>query len=402
MNTSSTTIVSPRSALIPKLLGLGLFIRFMTDTSVQFFNPFLPIIAAGVGADIITMGQLVSLRSFMGLGTPLFALLAHRWGKRPVMCVALLIGAAGLFLVGSSQQLWMVGVGMAVMGAGLFAFNPLLQAYISDRLPYHIRGRGLGILEYAWALAGIGGLYGVGLLISRGGWRLPFLVLGVGLVIGSAAVALLLPPESSQERALEEAEENNPDIAAGSRSGPGMRSVVSALTTIGLTLFAMNHVLIMFGEWLTQEYRLGPAELGRAALVLGVASLSGSILSSLLTDRLGKLRSMQLGAAGSLLAYALLPLFNLGVIPAVAATAVTQFAFEFTLVSSIPLVSEQLPERRSHMMTMAVAAATLSNAVAALTGPWAYTTYGVWGLGSIAAASIFLSLLLMLFWIRER
>ena len=63
---------------------------------------------------------------------------------------------------------------MLLVGLGSFSFVPTLQAYLSNRLPYQQRARGLGILEYAWALSGIVGLYLVGQLLDMAGWQMPF------------------------------------------------------------------------------------------------------------------------------------------------------------------------------------------------------------------------------------
>ncbi|MEZ4664270.1 MAG: hypothetical protein R2911_42610 [Caldilineaceae bacterium] len=56
-----------------RLLGLAIGTRLIVDTGVQFFNPFLPIIAEGLRTNIITMGWLVGLRSLVGLLSPSLA-----------------------------------------------------------------------------------------------------------------------------------------------------------------------------------------------------------------------------------------------------------------------------------------------------------------------------------------
>lgn len=155
--------------------------RFFIDTGIQIFMPFLPVIAAGLGVDIITMGRLVSLRSATGLMAPLFGVMADRRGYRTVMRLGLMLNAVGFLLIGLSVNLPMAVVGMLLTGMGTFAFLPSIQAYVSARLPYAIRGRGLGILEYAWALSGIGGLFLAGLLIAATSWRVPFYLLSASM-----------------------------------------------------------------------------------------------------------------------------------------------------------------------------------------------------------------------------
>ena len=48
-------------------------------------------------------------------------------------------------------------------GLGIACFVPNLHAYLSARLPYSLRARGLGMVEYSWALTGIIGAVALGI-----------------------------------------------------------------------------------------------------------------------------------------------------------------------------------------------------------------------------------------------
>ncbi|KAA3665075.1 MAG: MFS transporter, partial [Chloroflexi bacterium] len=174
---------SPQS--VNRLIGIGLITRLLTDTGIQIFFPFLPTIAAGLNVSTIAMGRLVSLRSSTGLLAPLFGMLADRKGYRFTMRLGLLTGAVGYGLIAISSNLWMAAIGMLLAGVGTFSFVPTIQAYLSMKLPYNRRARGLGILEYAWALSGILGLYLVGLLIEATSWRMPLYIVSAGLLIAA-------------------------------------------------------------------------------------------------------------------------------------------------------------------------------------------------------------------------
>ena len=152
---STDEIVQPdadNNISVTRLLGIGLATRFMVDTGVQIFFPFLPIIARGMGISTVIMGQLVSLRSLMGLFSPLFGTMADRRGYRFTMRLSLLLVGLGFLMVGISRSVWLAAPGMALMGLGSFSFVPTLQAYLSNRLPYQQRARGLGNL---WSMLGL-------------------------------------------------------------------------------------------------------------------------------------------------------------------------------------------------------------------------------------------------------
>jgi predicted MFS family arabinose efflux permease len=363
--------------------------RLLVDTGTQIFLPFLSIIAAGLGVSVVTLGRLVSLRSAVGLSSPLFGVLADRMGYRPVMRFTLLLLALGSLLVGASPNVGVAAAGVVLMGLGSASFVPTLWAYLSARLPYARRAQGLGIVEYAWALAGIVGLFLAGQLIAVAGWRAPFFVLSAGLLVAWAIFGTLpaarkdAPPHTAEP--LGDWREWPRRARAFFKLGSSSRSAWSAVLATGLNFFAAMHVLIMYGGWLHREYGLGPAQLGTVALLAGLADLCGSGLVSLVSDRLGKRRSVLLGTSGALLAYLLLPFLNTSVAAAVASIVLARFCFEFTIVSNIPLLSEQVPVQRGKVLTLSVASGLIGNTLAGLTGPWAYTRYGVWGLGPVAA-----------------
>jgi predicted MFS family arabinose efflux permease len=397
-------ISAPSENTTARLIGIALSVRLFLDTSSQLFNPFLAIIAAGLGVNVIVMGALVSLRSAMGLTSPFFGVLAERWGYPIVMRITLLMTASGLLIVGGSSNLWFAAIGMMVMGIGASAFVPLLQAYLSHQLPYARRGRAMAIVEYSWAFASIIGLFSAGQLIARFGWRAPFFVLATGLLIGSFLLAYLpaaqLSPPASPKR-KNESQRWDKQLRSYLYLGTNRLSAWGSVLTASLHLFAANHILIIHGEWLSRDYGLGAAQLGTVSLMMGGAMWGGSILVSLVSDRLGKRRSVLWGTIASLLAYSALPFFNTSLEAAVASLALSLFCFEFSLVSNIPLISEQLPAQRGKLLTLSSAVGLIGVTIAGLTSPWTYSQIGVSGLGSVSASAMLLCLLIIITWVKE-
>ncbi len=113
---------------VNQLILIGLLTRLVTDTAVQIFFPFLPVIAEGLRTTSVTAGRLVSLRSATGLLAPLFGYQAYLRGYRTVMRFGLLLAAIGYLLLGLSSNIWLAAVGMLLGGLGTFSFVPILQA----------------------------------------------------------------------------------------------------------------------------------------------------------------------------------------------------------------------------------------------------------------------------------
>ncbi|WP_420631159.1 MFS transporter [Candidatus Leptofilum sp.] len=387
---------------VNRLIFIGVITRLVTDTAVQFFFPFLPVIAEGLRTSTVTAGRLVSLRSAMGLLSPAFGYQATLRGYRTVMRFGLLLAAVGYLIVGLSNSVWLTAIGMVLGGLGTFSFIPILQAYLSAKLPFHRRARGLGMLEYSWALAGIVGLYLVGLLIDATNWRVPLFVLSGLLLVAFVGYARLPATNQTTKPIASQSRFTWRSIVAFFDLGANGRSAYAVLLVISLNMMAAMNVFISYGTWLDREYGLGAAQLGTAALILGIADLGGSVLMSLIGDKFGLRRSVVVGTLATGIGYALLPAFNQGVVLAVVGLVIARFGFEYTVVALIALVSEQAPAHRGKMMTLAAAAALLGSSTAGLFGPWVYDHYQVMGLSLISATIMAFCLVLLRLFVRER
>jgi MFS family permease len=110
---------------------------------------------------------------------------------------------------------------------------------------------------------------------------------------------------------------------------------------------------------------------------------------------------VSLGIIGIALSSALLPVLDRGLAGALLALVLVRFSFEFATVSNFPLLSEQYPEKRGKVMAFSLAGGLLGTTLAASTGPAAFFSFGVWGLGPVSLASAGLSLLVIRTMVRE-
>ena len=388
---------------VQRLIGIGLLTRLLVDTAVQMFFPFLPVIAEGMQITTVQLGRLVSLRSSMGLLSPLFGVLADRKGYRLTMRLGLLLGAVGYTIVASSSSMWLAAVGMVLGGLGTFSFVPTLQAYVSSRLPYYQRAKGLGILEYSWALSGIIGLFLVGQLIALTSWRVPLYVIGAGMFVATLLYGRLPSARHQQEQGV--LEEKSGFSWAKVREffifGENQRSARGVLLVAFLTMFGAIMVIINYGTWLAQDFNAEAALLGTVALILGLADLSGSVLASLTGDRVGKRRSLIIGTAVSTIAYVCLPFFDVTLVTAVIGLIFTRVAFEYSVVNVIALASEQVPSQRGKLMTMNAAMALLGSTFAGLIAPAILESYGLRILTFIPITATIVTLIVIGLFVKE-
>lgn len=404
--TDQVTPARYRLAAFPILMTVSVLTRLLVNTANQLFTPFLTIIAAGLGTDVITLGRLLGLRSSMAVFAPLFGSLADRWGYRLIMRLELLIGIGGLLLVGSSTHLWMTVVGMVWLGVGFYAFVPTLRAYLAEQLPYARRARGFGILEYSWALSGIVGLFVMGQVIAVAGWRAPFYVLAVGLVVAWVVFAELPPtgrshPGGSTTSSHPRQTHWRTQFWQFFRLTENRTSAWGAILAGTVANFGMLHISVIYGGWLATEYKLSAEQLGTVALVIGCADLCGSGLASIVADRFGKRRGVLLGWGGAFLVMVLLPWLDRNLLWAVGTLVLLRASSEFGIICHMSLVSGQSTTQRGKVMTLSFAAGVVGGTLASFTGPPAYTAYGVWGLGPVAALALAVAIGMMLIWVKE-
>ena len=343
------------------------------------------------------LGVILAVRSLVGLSAPLWGALADRKGYRTILQVCLCIAGTGTFISVLMGSPFLFAVFIVIGGIGVAGFKPNLHAYLSGMIPYEKRGRGLGIVEYSYALAGVAGLPAIGFLIEAMGWRVPFYLLG-GFLVLMAAVFFTLPRAKRPAAVL-------PAPTVGFKSffrlGSNAVSAWASIAAMGLVIFANVHLYIIYGVWLGGEYGLGPARLGSVSFIFGIGDLAMSILVSLYIDRLGKKRNVLFGAAAAAAGFMLLPFLDRGLVPAVAGLAFVRLCFQAIILGLFPLISEQVPNQRGKAISLAIAAGLLGSTFASITGPAAYLRFGVWGIGPAGAVVMIAILFTTFFLVKE-
>lgn len=378
-----------------------LVMRIVMDTGTKLFFPYLSVIAIGLGTSTVELGKLLSWRDTTGLISPFLGVTADRRGYRPVVSASLVLAGIGFLTIffSQSQAGFLVGILLGALGGA--GAGPNIAAYLSHRLPWEKRARGLGIVEYAWGLASIIGVSLSGYLIAATSWRAPFLIIGIALIV-FAAVFYQFPSSGREQKE---------DMVQGTKSqpltvrekvfdffylGPNWRSAIATLVADSFTRFAGFILLINFGTWLSTQFGLDAAGLAAAVFWLGFSDICGSVSVSLLGDRIGKRRSVIGGALLGVLFYAILPVWQGTFVTVILGIFFARAAFEFTIVSYGVLASEQTPEFRGKFLTQRVAISLISSFMATRFGPQIFEAFGVPGLALIGSTALGVSAIVAL------
>ncbi len=373
-------------------LAVFALIRTIFNTAYRMMYPFLGVFARALGVDLVHMGWALSLRSLVGGAlAPFLSIIPSRRGHRAGMLFGLLMFTASAVLV----LLWPtypVLVLSIVLGTlGKYIFDPAMQAYLGERVPYERRGLALATTEMGWSFSFIFGIPLMGFLLARGGWMAPFPALAL-LGVGTLLALLWLLPASKVRTPRE-------TFWGGFRSVLTSSTAISGLMVGFLASGANEVVNLVFGVWLEDSFALKITALGGAAAVIGLSELGGEGLTALLADRLGKKNAVRLGLLSNALAAALLPILGRSIPGALVGLFFFYITFEFTLVASIPMMTELLPDARATLMAFNITALSLGRAAGAPIGTFSYA----YGIGISVTCAILLNglALLALQYVRE-
>lgn len=350
-------------------LIIFMFLRTILNSAHRMVYPFLSVFARGVGVELQTFSLLMTARSLVGALSPLFAPIADKRGRKFGMLMGILIFIVGMCIVAIYPSFWTLAIALMLAMIGKFIFDPSMQAYFGDRIPYHKRGTALAVTEVAWSFAFIFGVPLVGFLIDRYGWAAPFPLFTLLGLVAFFVVWKIVPKEDAHHEPVMDSRE-------------GFRAVFSSKTAvagISIALFASaanELVNVIFGVWLEDSFGLKIIALAGASAVIGMSELSGEGLVALTTDRLGKPLALTLGLLTNAIALILLPMLGQTQTGALIGLFLFYITFEYVMVSHIPLMTELVPSARATMLSLNVTGHAIGRAIGAFLAAFIYQQFG--------------------------
>jgi len=307
-------VSAAESALREQYSSLGLLrdrrlailaVANVLDTmSTTIFVPFLPSLAAAVGADPLVTGFIFTAPAVVSAvaSTP-GGYLSDRWGRRPVISVGVTLSAlsvTGLAFAGSPAVLIVLRGFDALFRAFV---SPAVTAYIGDVYPEENRGSAFGAYQTSAMIgAAVGPAVG-GFIASVFGIRVPFLVLGVGTLLGGVLLLAFLPAADDGNTSGEDGNKGEsldllPDI---SRESVGLFLSVPAvawlcygfLNELGTTMLDPT-----FAPLLQTTVGRGAAYAGTTYSIMAVALLVFMPIGGRFADRASRTTVLNISSLG--------------------------------------------------------------------------------------------------------
>ncbi|WP_430787305.1 MFS transporter [Actinoplanes sp. G11-F43] len=133
----------------------------------------------------------------VGGGT--YAVLAGRGRRRTWFVTGLLIAVAGIGVLATLAEPWVVFAGAALVGLGNGLFGSLMGVLMVERIPDDVRGRVMGVQNSAITLAPAAGMGGAAILTENSGVGVAAAVLAVIWAV-TGVIALWVRPLRDLER----------------------------------------------------------------------------------------------------------------------------------------------------------------------------------------------------------
>ena len=377
---TSLTPGQQSSSLIWKVC-VATLCRLILNSARRFAYPFAPALSRGLGVPLTAITTIIAANQSTAIIGMFFGPLADRLGYRLMMLAGLGVLVVGMFAGSFFPFYGVILVALFLAGLGKSIFDPALQAYVGERVPFHRRGLIIGVLELSWAGSTLVGIPLLGLLIEHLGWRAPFFALGGVGLIGIAALKVVTAKDGKKTVMHQTAGIFN-----------AWRQLVqerAALGAIGFAFFvcaANDSLFVIYGAWLETSFNLGIVALGFSTTVIGIAELSGEGLTAAVSDRLGLKRSVIAGLSLCIMSYIILPLMGNTLPLALGSLSFIFLTFEFTIVSALSLCTELLPGLRATMMSGFLAAAGIGRVIGVLIGGSVWLTGGIFVTTFVSAA----------------
>jgi predicted MFS family arabinose efflux permease len=363
--------------------------RLVLSTARRFAYPFAPVLSRGLGVPLTAITSLIAVNWATSLLGIFFGPLADRFGYRKMMILGLVLLAVGMFAGGFLPLYGVILIALFLAGLGKVVFDPAVQAYVSERVPYYRRATAIGLLEISWAGSTLLGIPLIALLIDKVGWRSPFFAMGAIGIAGIFALIVLFSPDdksmSTPHRSLS-VKRMLPIFVQN-------KALQGALAYVFFFSAAIDNLFVVYGAWLEKAFDVSIVALGIATGVIGIAELVGEILVATISDRFGLKRVVIIGVTICIFTYGLLPFCGQSLWPALAGLFIHFLIFEFTIISSLALCTELQPEMRATAIAGFLAAAGLGRIFGALTGGPIWLAGGIVATGLVSAGITALALI---------
>nr|NJM04502.1 MFS transporter [Desulfobacula sp.] len=373
--------------------------KFLFNITRRLIYPFAPELARGLSVELSAITSVIAVNQATSVLAPLGASFADQYGYRFFMLFSIGLLTVGTFSVGLFPLYPVLAVSLFLTGLAKSIFDPSLQAFIGNFVPYARRGKIIGITELAWAGTTLIGIPISGMVIQRFSWQTPFFIIG-GLSLLSFFIILNIMPKGEGRKAA-------PALKAAAPFLSNWKTLLKTRRVSGILGFAFfmalanDNLFVIYGAWLEESYHLSLTAIGFGTIFIGLSEVLGEGFTVFFSDRIGLKKTCLIGTGLCCLAYFFLPVLDMGLPHVLTGLFLVFFFFELTIVTSMGLSTELVPELRASTMSAFFALAGLGRVAGAFLGGMIWSRAGLWPVCLVSGTCTLLAFLSILYGFRR-
>ena len=357
--------------------------KAIANTALRWVPFFLPTLAVAFSATTEQLTTILGVGEMAGLCALLIGRQLDAGRERVVMSGALvLVACSSLLALSGSLVLFAVSFLLLIVGVSLYTVGG--HTYLSRRVPFHRRGRVIGLFETSWASALLIGAPLIALLINTVGWRGPF----VAIAVLSLVMAVVVSRTTDQAGPTLDAMGPN-DRRPLTTDAWRMVFASAAAAMAGLT------TIVIAGTWLDDRLGVSTGGVGAVAMAFGLAELSSSVSSAAFSDRIGKTMSTRAALGFVLVGLTVMTQAGDSLVVGVIGLLCFFVGFEYAIVTSFAIVSEAMPDARGQVLAANTAVGTLARGSGTVASGYLYAEFGISGPAALSAVAAVAAIMLL-------
>lgn len=271
--------------------------NMLDQMSISLIVPLLPVYAEQLGANPLLIGLIFAAETAAkSVFSIPFGYVSDRLNRKWLITAGLGISGLSVIALGFVRAPLLFIVIRAIDGIATAMRNPATNAYIGDQFEEAERGSAMGAYRTLGMLGiAIGPALG-GLLAAVEGFALPFIVLGVGTVLGSSLLLVLLEPAETTDDEADE-EDSQPFWKVSPSRIADMTTVPMAAVGVSMFLSQLGTGAFssMFAVLMEQNLAVGPAYIGSLWSLFGISMFILTPIGGSFADKAGRKRSLIIG-----------------------------------------------------------------------------------------------------------
>jgi predicted MFS family arabinose efflux permease len=255
-------------------------VLFLMGAELYLVPPLLPQIARSLGATIASAATIMTTFAVVyALASPLLGIFSDRWPRKRSA-----IAGSIVFLVGNIGCAIAPGLGFLIVARGVTGLGgalagPAIWAYLAERTAAHQRGRAISLGASVYALGHVLGVPLGAALAAVDGWRAPFLVVGMLMLVATITLAgrFESTPVAATPHGL--------TALIHPWSSPAVRlGLFATFFFQAARLGAYTYVGAIFA----MRFGMNVSALGLVGLLVGVGTMVGSLTGGVILDRVAR------------------------------------------------------------------------------------------------------------------